>query len=413
VAERPIAIEVEDLHKAFRIPSRRIETLKERVLHPFTPLEYATLDALRGISFHVRAGEFFGVAGRNGSGKTTLLKLIASIYRADRGRIRLAGTLAPFIELGVGFNPNFTARDNVLLNGVMMGLSPKEARRRFDAVIEFAELEDFIEMKLKNYSSGMSLRLAFALLTQSDADVMLVDEVLAVGDASFAQKCTDTFQRLRTEGRTIILVTHDMESLRKFCDHAIMIEGGAVELAGEPDEVAYRYMQINFSGPPKTQAPGKAEGYKPLVGRIAEVWLEDDDGDRAEEFAHGELIHLVATIEARQVIERPGFSFEIFADDGARLFATPTSWTDEHERLEPGERIRFKATVKNALNPGRFRVRCSLARRGNGFDFVDTRDPGAEFVVWGVERWHGYVGLDWHAEFERDPEAGRVKAAGE
>jgi ABC-2 type transport system ATP-binding protein len=411
MAERASAIEVEDLHKSFRVPTHRIETLKERALHPFRPLEYTTLTALRGIAFRVARGEFFGVAGRNGSGKTTLLKLLASIYRADRGRIRLAGTLAPFIELGVGFNPNFTARDNVLLNGVMMGLSPKEARRRFDEVIEFAELDEFVEMKLKNYSSGMSLRLAFALMAQSDADVMLVDEVLAVGDVSFGQKCADTFERLRDEGRTIVLVTHDMESLRKLCDRAILLERGAIDVAGDPEDVAYRYMQVNFAG--WETEPSRSDEPKPLVARIAEVWVEDDAGQRPRGFEHGERIHLVAMIEAGQVIERPGFSFEIFADDGARLFATPTTWTGVGERLEPGERIRFRATLENALNAGRFKVRCSLSRGGNGLDVVDTKDPATAFVVWGIERWGGYVGLDWDARFERDPRPDRLEAARE
>ncbi len=162
----PLAIEVRDLHKSFRLPVHRVDTLKERALHPFMRTEFSTLEALRGISFDVRKGEMLGIVGRNGSGKTTLLKLLASIYRADRGSIRVAGTLAPFIELGVGFNQNLTARDNVLLNGVMMGLTPTEARRRFDAVIEFAELEEFVELKLKNYSSGMAMRLAFSVMVQ-------------------------------------------------------------------------------------------------------------------------------------------------------------------------------------------------------------------------------------------------------
>jgi ABC-2 type transport system ATP-binding protein len=402
--EQPLVVEVRDLYKSYHLPAQRIRTLQERAARLFRPVEESRIEALRGISFDVRQGEFLGIAGRNGSGKTTLLKLLASIYRADSGSIRIAGSLAPFIELGVGFNPNLTARDNILINGVMMGLTPREARRRFDEVIEFAELEDFVELKLKNYSSGMSVRLAFSVMVQSEVDVMLVDEVLAVGDASFYQKCIDTFQRLHDEGRTILLVTHDMESLRKFCNRAILIENGVIDLEDEPDEVAHRYLQINFAGPAMTPAVEPLDEYSPLAGRIADVWLEDEEGNRPEGFAHGGRIHLVATIEAIQPIEQPGFSFEVFAGDGARLFGTPTTWMDKDDVLEPGHRLTVRAAIENSLNPGRFRIRCTLSRRGNGFDVVDTRDPGAQFIVYGIEDWGGYFTLEWRASFDRDAE---------
>ena len=198
--EAPVAIEVRDLDKTFRIAEHRIDTFKERALHPFARGEYRELRPLRGISFDVRQGEFFGIAGVNGSGKSTLLKILASIYRADAGTIRMAGRHAPFIELGVGFKPEFTARENIVLNGVMMGLSRREAQRSVDAVLDFAELREFSEMKLKNYSSGMTVRLAFAVMIQADADILLIDEVLAVGDAAFAQKCADVFHGLK-DGR--------------------------------------------------------------------------------------------------------------------------------------------------------------------------------------------------------------------
>src|SRR3954465_3387609 len=193
------AISVEGVSKRFRVPTHRVNSFKERALHPFRMNTYHQLLALEDVTFEVREGEFFGIFGRNGSGKSTLLKLLASIYRADTGRIRLAGRLAPFIELGVGFNEELTARENAILNCVMMGFSVAESRRRLDDVIEFAELEQFRDLKLKNFSSGMRVRLAFSLLMQSDADVLLIDEVLAVGDASFQHKCHKAFQRLKQE----------------------------------------------------------------------------------------------------------------------------------------------------------------------------------------------------------------------
>src|SRR5918911_3819921 len=232
----PLVIEARGIEKTFRIPRTRIDSLKERVTHPLTRIDYRELHALRGISFDVHEGEFFGIVGRNGSGKSTLLKLLASIYRTDAGRVRMAGRLAPFIELGVGFNPDLTARENVVLNGVMMGLSPREARRRLDAVLEFAELQDFVELKLKNYSSGMMVRLAFAVMVEADADTMLIDEVLAVGDASFAQKCMDVFHERRDAGKTLILVTHDMATVQAFCDRAMLIHDGEQRFLGDPEE---------------------------------------------------------------------------------------------------------------------------------------------------------------------------------
>jgi ABC-type polysaccharide/polyol phosphate transport system ATPase subunit len=241
-------------------------------------IEYRELKALRGISFDVHQGEFFGIVGRNGSGKSTLLKVLASIYRADSGRIRMAGRLAPFIELGVGFNPELTARENVELNGVMMGLGRREARRRLDSVLDFAELAEFVDLKLKNYSSGMMVRLAFAVMVQADADVMLVDEVLAVGDAAFAQKCTDVFREKRSAGKTLVLVTHDMASVQAFCDRAMLIHDGEQRFLGDPEEAALRYYRLNFAG---GHDPGGSDGSGPDVD-LVDVWLEDLDGRRGQ-----------------------------------------------------------------------------------------------------------------------------------
>ena len=239
--QTPTAVQVEDLHKAFRVPTNRVDSLKERAVHPFAAREYRELQALRGVSFEIHQGEFFGIVGRNGSGKSTLLKLLASIYRADRGTIRMAGRLAPFIELGVGFNHELTARENVVLNGVMMGLPPNEMRSRFDAVMEFAELTEFADMKLKNYSSGMLVRLAFAVMMEADADVLLIDEVLAVGDASFQQKCADAFHEMKAAGKTIVLVTHDMATVETYCDRAMLIADGEIQQLQHACSLAVNY----------------------------------------------------------------------------------------------------------------------------------------------------------------------------
>src|SRR3954454_23992643 len=246
----PVVIEARGVSKTFRVPDQRIDSFKERATHPFARVEHRQLRALRDVSFDVRQGEFFGIVGRNGSGKSTLLKILASIYGADAGRVRMAGRVAPFIELGVGFNPELAARENVVLNGVLMGLSRREAARRHDAVLDFAELRPFADLKLKNYSSGMMVRLAFAVMVQADADVMLVDEVLAVGDAAFAQKCMDVFHERRRAGRTIVLVTHDMGTVQSLCHRAMLLHEGEVVTVGDPDETALEYFRLNFAESP-------------------------------------------------------------------------------------------------------------------------------------------------------------------
>ena len=203
-----------------------MHTLKERALHPFRSAGHDDLRALRDVSFAVERGEFFGIVGRNGSGKSTLLKCLAGIYRTDRGQIYVDGRMSTFIELGVGFNMDLAAHDNVMLNATMLGLSQRETRARYDHIIDFAELREFADLKLKNYSSGMLVRLAFAVMIQVDADILLIDEVLAVGDAAFQQKCFDEFARIRRSGTTVLFVTHDMSAVQRFCDRAMLLEHG-------------------------------------------------------------------------------------------------------------------------------------------------------------------------------------------
>ena len=259
----PPVIEARDLSKAYRIPARPVDTLKERVLHPFRSRKGTFVEALRGVSFDVHRGEFLGIAGANGSGKSTLLKLLANVYAPDSGVVRTAGRVAPFIELGVGLKPEFAAYDNVVISGVMMGLEAQEARARYPEIIEFAGLQDFTEVKLKNYSSGMRVRLAFAVMAQVDADILLVDEVLAVGDAEFREKCLARMNQLRSEGKTIVLVTHSMDTIARECDRGILLSKGAIVAEGDPAEVARRYMseQVPESAP-------AAQGEPPSVGEV-------------------------------------------------------------------------------------------------------------------------------------------------
>ena len=274
--QAPAAVSVERVSKAFRLPHQRYSTLKERALHPFASSTYDVLQALDDVSFEVRAGEFFGIVGRNGSGKSTMLKCLAGIYSVDDGEIAVNGRLSPFIELGVGFNPELTARDNVLINAIMLGLTRKQARERFDEIIAFAELEEFVDLKLKNYSSGMSVRLGFSTAIQVDADMLLVDEVLAVGDAAFQAKCFGEFERLKREGRTILFVTHDMATVERFCDRAMLLERGEVVDIGPPRPIAQQYAELNFGRASAARAQASADG--PAAVRVTRRMVRGRDG---------------------------------------------------------------------------------------------------------------------------------------
>ncbi|MFN8231936.1 MAG: ABC transporter ATP-binding protein, partial [Actinomycetota bacterium] len=357
-ADSPVAIEMHDVHKTFRIPKNRITTFKERAAHPFGRSEYRDLKTLRGISLDVHKGEFFGIVGRNGSGKSTLLKILASIYAADAGTIRIAGRLAPFIELGVGFDPDLAARDNIILNGVMMGLGRREARRRIDAVLDFAELREFEDLKLKNYSSGMSVRLAFAVMVQADADVLLVDEVLAVGDASFQQKCTDTFYGMRNAGKTIVLVTHDMTAVQSYCDRAMLLHDGQTILMGDPEEVGRRYLQLNFEKDGGALPDGLRPGSPDVHAKVVDAWLEDRDGERQENVAGRDPIRLKTIVEARERLSNLVVGYHLYDIRGVHLFGFNYSPGEPEDGpptvLEPGERLKVSVELENRLAKGHY-----------------------------------------------------------
>jgi ABC-2 type transport system ATP-binding protein len=389
----PVVIEARDVRKTFRIPEHHVDTLKERVLHPLAAGRTRELHALRGVSFDVHRGEFFGIVGRNGSGKSTLLKIMSSIYRADGGRIRMAGRLAPFIELGVGFNPELTSRENVVLNGVMMGLGRREAQRRHDAVLDFAELRDFADLKLKNYSSGMMVRLAFAVMVEADADIMLVDEVLAVGDAAFAQKCMGVFREKRRAGRTLVLVTHDMATVQDICDRALLIHDGDVRYVGDPEETALRYYRLNFHG---TEALNGAGAVPDVNVRVVEAALLDAAGERVQNVEQGQPIGLSVVFEARQDLEAPVFGFHVVNADGAAVFGfnrTLAQQPGEPERVAAGRRVRISGTVENPLLPGRYSVSCMISRDRAQGDLALHVVRLLEFFVYGTRPGPGDVAV--------------------
>ncbi len=242
--ENQIAIKVSGLHKSFLLPTERAWGLKQAFFNRLRGIKgYREQKVIDGISFEIKKGEFVGIVGRNGSGKSTLLKILSGIYYPEKGSVTINGNLVPFIELGVGFNPELTGRENIYLNGALLGFSHKEMSEMYDEIVRFAELEPFMDQKLKNYSSGMQVRLAFSIAIRAKGDILVLDEVLAVGDAAFQKKCNDYFESLRGK-QTVILVTHSMENVEKYCSRAILLENGKIVKDGSPKKIAQAYLKL-------------------------------------------------------------------------------------------------------------------------------------------------------------------------
>jgi ABC-type polysaccharide/polyol phosphate transport system ATPase subunit len=378
-------VTVHSLSKRFRLPHQHYSTFKERALHPLRSRTYDTLNAVDDVSVEIAEGEFFGVVGRNGSGKSTLLKCLAGIYEADEGHTATRGRLSPFIELGVGFNPDLTARDNVIINAIMLGLTRRQARERFDEIIEFAELEGFLDLKLKNYSSGMSVRLAFAVAIQVDADVLLVDEVLAVGDVAFQQKCFDAFHRLKDEGKTIVLVTHDMSSIERFCDRAMLLERGRVVSIDEPHAIARAYNELNFGRLVTPAEDGRERYGTHEAAEIKAAWFERA-GERVTAVALGDPITLCTEVAIHADVEDPWFSLHVRNEARHTVFATgSTAHMTNSGRFTAGETVVIRVALDNWFAAGTYALTPTVARPGPvGADVLDLREDLATLVVHGT-----------------------------
>jgi energy-coupling factor transporter ATP-binding protein EcfA2 len=314
----------------------------------------------------------------------------------------MGGRVAPFIELGVGFNPELSSRENVVLNGVIMGLTLREARRRLDAVLDFAELREFADLQLKNYSSGMMVRLAFAVMVQADTDILLIDEVLAVGDAAFQQKCADVFRRMRAEGKTIVLVTHDMRAVEDFCHRAMLLNEGCIVDIGDPATVARQYLRLNFEPQAPVAAEASADDGTGDV-RLLDAWLESRDGKRITNVEQDEPIRLRAKVEARRSVPDALFGFILLNADGIAVheFVAPFSEAPEiGDELSPGRTVTVGVDVENRLVPGRYFLHFGVARHGNRYD-VALHVPNAfGFAVFGERLSGAMVSVDHQVTIE-------------
>lgn len=287
-----IAIKVDNVKKSFKLPHQKMDSLKGLFVNVFNRgRTFERQQVLKGVSFEVKKGEFLGIVGRNGGGKSTLLKLLAEIYLPDSGSITINGTLTPFIELGVGFNPDLTGRENVYLNGALLGFDRKAMDGMYDDIVKFAELEKFMDQKLKNYSSGMQVRLAFSVAIQAKTDILLIDEVLAVGDSNFQKKCFDVFERFKEENRTVIFISHSMDQVVRFCDRAILINKGKIQATGSPEVIATEYDMLNNDS--QKDKDTRLELKTPREAHIVNAVLRNyREGDTLVEIAPGDGRHL-------------------------------------------------------------------------------------------------------------------------
>lgn len=314
-------IDVDHLEKVFRIPHEKRATVFETMTGLLRPTHYETFQALKDVSFSVEEGEMFGVVGENGSGKSTLLKVLARILRPTRGSVRVRRKVTPFLELGVGFNPDFTAVENIRTYATIMGLSKREAEGRVDDILDFAGLERFRDTRLRNFSSGMQVRLAFSTAIQTDPEVLLMDEVLAVGDMEFQQKCLDVLNRYRNQGVTIVFVSHDLGSVRRFCDRTLLLNHGEQVALGETDEVIDRYVYGQGEAP-------AAEGPESRMGNgaveIAGVAFMDKFGRESERFNSFDPMTVRIFYDAHERVCDPVFGIALYSEQGTHLYGTNT-----------------------------------------------------------------------------------------
>lgn len=379
-------VEISKLTKSFKIPLEASSGVKQQLINILKGRKgYRVFTPLKDISFTINEGDFFGIVGRNGSGKSTLLKTIAGIYTPNSGNVKVHGSLVPFIELGVGFNPELTGRENIFLNGALLGFNHEEMESMYSAIVEFAELEDFMEERLKNYSSGMQVRLAFSIAIRAHADILLLDEVLAVGDEAFQKKCYSYFDKLKREKRTVILVTHDMAAVERFCTKAAFIEDGHVKMIGKPYRIAAAYSRSNSQNYDQTTGlNGDNEGAVPF-----KIVLRGTDGKEKTMYDFEETMTVDLSWQQKGV-KHVGVA--IFRENGEYVYG-PNTYQEKTNAIKD-QTARY--TVKLNLNEGRYFIKAGLMG-ANDTKVIAFIEEGPFFSVqrdYGHGRWGGVTKLD-------------------
>ena len=379
-------VEISKLTKSFKIPLEASSGVKQQLINILKGRKgYRVFTPLKDISFTINEGDFFGIVGRNGSGKSTLLKTIAGIYTPNSGNVKVHGSLVPFIELGVGFNPELTGRENIFLNGALLGFSHEEMESMYSAIVEFAELEDFMEERLKNYSSGMQVRLAFSIAIRAHADILLLDEVLAVGDEAFQKKCYSYFDKLKREKRTVILVTHDMAAVERFCTKAVFIEDGHVKMIGKPYRIAAAYSRSNSQNYDQTTGLNSDnEGTVPF-----KIVLRGTDGKEKTMYDFEETMTVDLSWQQKGV-KHVGVA--IFRENGEYVYG-PNTYQEKTSAIKD-QTARY--TVRLNLNEGRYFIKAGLMG-ANDTKVIAFIEEGPFFSVqrdYRHGRWGGVTKLD-------------------
>ncbi|MDB5184898.1 MAG: tagH [Candidatus Saccharibacteria bacterium] len=378
-----IVISVNHVYKNFVLPHEKISSVKGL----FTSLAKRrpsktkeTQRALQDINFQIKKGEFFGIVGRNGSGKSTMLKILAGIYQPTRGSVQTHGKLVPFIELGVGFNAELTGRENVFLNGALLGFSHSEIAAMYDGIVAFAELEKFMDQKLKNYSSGMQVRLAFSMATRADAEILLIDEVLAVGDADFQRKCFDYFRSLKKNKKTVVFVSHDMNAIREYCDRAVMIEANKMVAEGDPELVAMEYNKAFMHEDARNNKDATSKRWGDKTIHYTKVRVEP------KVVKAQKTIKIITTAKATVDLDDPVFGFVIKNAAGQHILGTNSKIKHQKfEHVTSGQEFELSWELPHVFGDGKYYMDLAIHRDSGSRD-ADWWEDAASFTVYKDER---------------------------
>lgn len=380
------ALKVVGLNKTFVLPTEKTSSIKSAFIDLFRKSGHKKLKILNDINFDIKQGEFFGVVGKNGSGKSTLLKLLAGIYSGDSGEITINGKLTPFIELGVGFNPELTGKENVYLNGALLGFSRKVMKEIYHEIVEFSELKDFMDQKLKNYSSGMQVRLAFSIAIRAESDILLIDEVLAVGDAIFQKKCFNYFKELKKRNKTVVFISHDAASLMEFCDRGIFISDGEIKSSGEIKNVVNDYLDsLNKEGENKNKNQ-KSNGSSKRWGsgniEVAGVFTKNSKDEKQTIFTEKDKnIYLDVRFKSKSDIKNPVYGVTVYDASDQIIFSSNTKWQNiKTKDAKKNEYFNIIWEVPNIFNTGKYFISPAAADE-YGSTIYDWRDKFASFEI--------------------------------
>ncbi|MDD5396693.1 MAG: ABC transporter ATP-binding protein [Candidatus Moranbacteria bacterium] len=408
---KDIAISVKNVSKTFKIPHEKISSLRGAAVSAFKKNSYEEFKALDDVSFEVKKGEFFGIIGRNGSGKSTLLKILAGIYQTDKGSVKIDGRISPFLELGIGFNPELSGRDNVYLNATVLGLSKKEIDKKFDSIVQFSELERFIDQKLKNYSSGMQVRLAFSVSIHANREILLMDEVLAVGDSNFQSKCLSEFSKYRDAGKTVILVTHDIATVQRYCDRALLLRNGKIIKIGKAEDVGTEYMYQNMSDEEKrifdeekqkkdgkeknvaiSNEENKTESHK--IAEITKVEFLDKDGKEKNVFETGDDMSIRVYFDIKKAKNDLNFGLAVHSQDGLYIFGINT-FIDDVDKEKYIKLGYFQINFFNLpLKNNTYYIKAAV-HGDNAFKNYDLLEKSSEFKFVSKKKSHGFIEVDY------------------